>query len=79
MCMQCMFLIMKIYIIIYIYIWKKYISDFIVIYDKRRKKKNIDIGGLFQGGLKGLKEEKKKVNIEIIKLMLIYIQIYIFL
>lgn len=39
----------------------------------KKKNKNIDIGRLFYGGLKGLKEEKKKVNIEIIKLMLIYI------
>lgn len=64
-----MLLIMKIYITTYIHIWKKHISDFIVIYDKRRKKKNIDTRGSLQVGSKGLKEEKKKANTKTTKLM----------
>lgn len=73
-----MLLIMKIYITTYIHIWKKHISDFIVIYDKRRKKKNIDTGGSLQGGSKGLKEEKKKANTETTKLMSTHTYIFLY-
>lgn len=59
-----MLLIMKIYITTYIHIWKKHIGDFIVIYDKRRKKKEkkrtLTLEDHFREDQKDWKKKKRK-------------------
>lgn len=62
MCMQCMLLIMKIYITTYIHIWKKHISDFIVIYDKKKeeKKRTLTLEDHFREDQKDWKKKKSQ-------------------